>query len=450
MWLSGLHDARPYRTVEMVHILGDGDNVLIGLRLVGGIELTFVVYIDHNVGTLVKDAFVVPETIDKLIKFMKSTGDDVDTVWLELDPAEARARITHAVATAAMTYPPFQSESWPMYRPLVEWVTRKLPEGGTGYRFREWSNDDLQAIADRFFTSPFGAELVDDDDARDLLDNLLLFGVEDGPSDPLRWSPVAVELVLLDWMPNVADPSEDLPRLPDILRAFIRFCHHERGIRKTLTDETLEAVDRWAPDYERIVAELRSEGGEISADEWSRIVRFGLARQVGGEDVLASLALDPLPDEAFAWDGVADDIHDLVADTLAGIDGWCDTVGDVEYRTACRRFLARAATRSPSLFRGGARLDTTAAAVAWAVGRTNDLFSRALYGSQPMLVKDLLAHFGLRRSVSQRAYTMIRAGGFDDPDDVGFHYDVVLGSPDFLVSARRQWIVKTRDAILAL
>ena len=447
VWLTGLQDARPYRTIEMVHVLGDGDNVLIALRLVGGIELTFVVYIDHNVGTLVKDAFVVPETIDKLIRFMKANGDDVDTKWLDLDPPEARARITQAVAMAAMTYPPFVSDSWPMCRPLVEWVIRKLPEGGTGYRFREWSDDDLQAIADRFFSSPFGADL-DDAEARDLLDYLLWFGVEDGPADPLRWSAVAVELVLVDWIPNVADPGDNLALLPEVLRAFIRFCHRERGIRRSLTDETLEAVDRWEPEYRRIMAELRSEFDEIDPDEWARIVRSGLARVVGGEEALDVLLLDPLPDEAFAWDGIADDIHDLVADTLAGTDGWCDEVGDVEYRTACRRFLARAATRSPSLFRGGARLDSTAAAVAWAVGRTNDLFS--LYGDERVLVKDLLAHFGLRRSVSQRAYTMIRAGGFDDPDDVGYHYDVVLGSPDYLVSARRRWIVRTRDALLAL
>ena len=447
VWLSGLQDARPYRTTEMVHVLGDGDNILIALRLVGGVELTFVVYIDHNVGTLVKDAFVVPETVDKLIRFMKDKGDDLDTQWLDLDPAEARARITQAVATAAMTYPPFESDSWPMCRPLVEWVVRKLPEGGTGYRFREWSDDDLQSVADRFFASPFGADF-DDDNGRELLDYLLWFGVEDGPSDPLRWSPVAVELVLVDWMPNVAGPGEDLVRLPDVLRAFIRFCHDERGIRRSLTDETLEAVDRWEPNYHRIIAELRSEFGGLDPADWPRVIRFGLARQVGGEEALDALGLDPLPDEGFAWEGVPDDIHDLVADTLAGTDGWCDTVGDVEYRTACRRFLARAATRSPSLFRGGARLDTTAAAVAWAVGRTNDLFS--LYGSERVLVKDLLAHFGLRRSVSQRASTMIRAGGFDDPDDVGYSYDVVLGSPDYLVADRRRWIVGTRDALLAL
>jgi hypothetical protein len=332
-----------------------------------------------------------------------------------------------------------------MCRPLVEWVVAKLPEGGTGYTFPAWKVEDLEAIADRFFVSSFGADL-DDDDGRELLDHLLWFAVEDGPGDPLRWSPVAVELVLVDWVPStIGAPAANLARLPDVLRAFIRFSHHERGIRQALTIETLEAVDQWEPDYHRILADLRSEFGAFDAYEWPRIIRFGLARQVGGDDALDALHVDPLPDEAFRWDGIADDIHPVVADVLGRTDGWCDAVGDVEYRTACRRFLARAALRSPSLFRGNAGVDTTAAAVGWAVGKANDLFS--LWADRKVLVKDLLAHFGLRRSVSQRAYTMIRAGGFDTPDEAGSGYDVVLGSPEYLTSSRRHWIIKTRDLL---
>ncbi|MEA2843458.1 MAG: hypothetical protein QOJ69_1129 [Actinomycetota bacterium] len=439
VWLTGLQDARAYGTVEMVHVLGDGDNIMIGLRLVGGAELTFVVYVDHNVGTLVKDAFVVPEAVEKLIRFMKSKSDDVDTEWRPLDPAEARARITEAIAMAAMTYPPFESETWPMCRPLVEWANRKLPEGGTGYTYREWSDVDLAVVADRFFASPFGADL-DGDDGRELVEHLLWFAVEGGPGDPLRWSPVAVELVLVDWIPRTTTvPSENLARLPDVLRAFVRFCHDERGIRPSLTAETLDAVDQWEPEYHAILADLRSELGAFDPVEWARIVRSGLARQVGGEEVLDALDLEPLPDEEFQWDGVPDDIRPVVADVLERTDGWCDAVGDVECRTACRRFLARAADRSPSLFRGDARADTTAAAVCWAVGKANDVFDRKL------LVKDLLTHFGLRRSVSPRAYTMIRAGGFDP--DAAHSYDVNLGSSAYLTSRRRRWIVETREAL---
>ena len=58
-----------------------------------------------------------------------------------------------------------------------------------------------------------------------------------------------------------------------------------------------------------------------------------------------------------------------------------------------------------------------------------------------MQVRDLMSHFGLRQgSVAQRAATMLRAGGFNDDT-----YIVRLGSPDYLVAARRRRIIKMRD-----
>jgi hypothetical protein len=61
-WLAQLSETSTYRAVRMSHVLSDGDNIMLGARLPGGRELTCVVYIDHNLGTLVKDAFVVPES----------------------------------------------------------------------------------------------------------------------------------------------------------------------------------------------------------------------------------------------------------------------------------------------------------------------------------------------------------------------------------------------------
>ena len=65
-WLARIGEAEVYRAQEMVHVLGDGDNVNLAVRFAGGAELTAVVYIDHNMGTLVKDAFVVPESLTEL------------------------------------------------------------------------------------------------------------------------------------------------------------------------------------------------------------------------------------------------------------------------------------------------------------------------------------------------------------------------------------------------
>ncbi|MGH4021567.1 MAG: hypothetical protein ACRDT0_20500 [Pseudonocardiaceae bacterium] len=133
-WLTDLHRTeRAGRVVEVVHVLGDGDNVMVGVALPGGWELTVVVYIDHNMGTLIKDASVIPEPVDELVERMLTVAADPDTEARDLDPAYARARITEAIELATITLPPLESDTWPACRPLVEWVAAMLPVGGTGH-----------------------------------------------------------------------------------------------------------------------------------------------------------------------------------------------------------------------------------------------------------------------------------------------------------------------------
>lgn len=117
-WISGLGKTEAYRAVEMIHLLRDGDNMMVGVRLPTGEKLTAVVYIDHNLGTLVKDAFVVPVPTDDLLGLMRSKLDDPDTTFAEVPIAGAR--IVDAIETGAITFPPIETDTWPVCRPLVE------------------------------------------------------------------------------------------------------------------------------------------------------------------------------------------------------------------------------------------------------------------------------------------------------------------------------------------
>ena len=84
-----------------------------------------------------------------------------------------------------MTVPPYETDTWPVCRPIVEWLTRRMPAGGVGYERPEWTERDQHELADRFFASRFGAPL-DDADQRGLLESLIWFGTDYGPGDPLR------------------------------------------------------------------------------------------------------------------------------------------------------------------------------------------------------------------------------------------------------------------------
>ncbi len=457
-WLVGLGRAEVHRCVEMVHVLGDGDNVMVGVRLADGHELTLVVYIDHNMGTLVKDAFVLTEPIDEVVALMGRHAEP-DTDWRDLDPADARARIVDAVELGAMTYPPLESETWPMCRPLVEWAARRMPEGGRGYARPEWGEEDLRRLTEEFFTSPHGAPL-DDGDHRSMLELLLRFATDYGPGDPLRWSPVSVEIVLTDWIPRkVLAPAELTGMIPALLRALIRFAHHQRGVRAGLTAETLDAVDHWEGEFRRAIRDGGDHGSfDDDFDDFDEVDGFDawdlgdygeyrrdeLRRAAGGEEALAALDEEPLPDEPFRWEAIPEDIHGRVSEALAIIDERSDLLG-VEWRTASRRLLARTAAGGPDAFRRKARSDITAAAICWIVGRTNELFS-----TPGMTAKQLFAEFGLGQSgVSQRAATLLKGAGIEATHGYSPVGGWALGGPELLVSSRRRRLIAWRDQLAA-
>lgn len=473
-WLARLDEAVAYRAVAMGQVLGDGEDLLVGVRFADGQELSAVVYVDHNLGTVVKDGFAVPDTLDGVVAEMHRIQDsDDDFVWQELDLADARARLTGALDTGALLWPPLESDTWPVSRPLVEWIARLLPDGGTGYSRPEWSDADRTALAGAFFASPEGRAL-DSADRRQLFESILWFACDYGPGDPLRWSPQAVEILLGDWLPRkvVADP-EFLDPAPELLGAFVRYANRERGLRRRWTEETLAAIDTFAPEYRRTVRTPRPQGpmallaamgaidpdgpwpapGELDPDLARLLAGSGapsdedrlerLRHEVGGDAALQALDTTPLPDEDFDGTGVPDDVRPTVEAIAAAADGCCEQLLDVEYRTACRRLLARAAAGDPEVFRRKAGTDTTALGLVWAVGKGNDLFGA---GSSGPLVKDLAAHFGVRSSVApRRAAKLLGAAGVPAAEAERAAYGLALGTPDLLVSDHRRRLIELRD-----
>lgn len=464
-WLASLDKASVYRAVEMTDPLGDGEEIMLGVRLATKDEFTLLLYIDHNLGTVVKDAVGVPAPISAVVDQMDASKIDPDVRLRTFDLADARARLEEAVERGARTFPPIESDTWPGCRPLVEWAMRGLPTGGASYIRPEWSERKKKALARRFFASDFGAEL-DSADHRDLLGNLIWFGSDYGPGDPLRWSPVAVEMVLVDWIPRkIRADVRYLAKAPKLLRAFIRFCHAERHVRPDLTDDTLAAVDAFERTYMEIIRTPRPIGAaalldaigvlgpdsDLPPELWSpgeddayfAERKLGeLSRAVGGQRALDELDDTPLPDEKLSWAGIADEVRPAVNAIAQILDDRCMQVLDIEYRTACRRLLARAAAGDPaSIGRRSAKPMVSAAAICWLVGQANGLFSGG------MLVKDLVAHFdGVAHVSSQRAHVFLQAAGIDADGLDG----IVLCTPQLLVSACRRRIIALRDQYAAM
>lgn len=73
-------------------------------------------------------------------------------------------------------------------------------------------------------------------------------------------------MLLVDWFPRkvVAD-TRYLAGLPNLLRAFIAYCHDHEGIGAGLTAETLTSVDRWEGEYQRMIRSDRPQGAAVLA-----------------------------------------------------------------------------------------------------------------------------------------------------------------------------------------
>jgi hypothetical protein len=116
----------------------------------------------------------------------------------------------------------------------------------------ETTEEERHEIVAAFATSPeaIGLEPVEGDPSADLARWFVDFACDYGAGDPLRWSPIAVEILLADWLPRKAilEPGE-IAVMPEVLRRFVRFAARRKGLAEPVFGETLEAVDRFAPEF---------------------------------------------------------------------------------------------------------------------------------------------------------------------------------------------------------
>ncbi|MGK5112016.1 hypothetical protein [Geodermatophilus sp. CPCC 205506] len=247
-WLAELDRSEPVdRAVEASTVFRDADELLVGVTVPGGHPLTAVVRIDNELGAVAIDGFVVESPLAAVLEPLVD-DDDPDVRVHDIPPADARARITAALADLDLGPGRVASERLAESRPLVEWMLSFLPEGGQGSVLRELSDDELDEVAVGFLAGPWGSSWSDDD-LRPLVDEVLAAGSANGIGDPLVWSPWNVGRVLGPELWQLDRMTPHLDRAPDLLRDLIRHGHAARGLRPGLTDDALAAVDASADAF---------------------------------------------------------------------------------------------------------------------------------------------------------------------------------------------------------
>ncbi len=416
-WASTMDTIEIVGAFVQTEPLGDGENMWVCLRWPHGSEATAVLFVDHNMGTVLKDAFLIPAGSGDVMATMRDVSDDVIDL-APIDPADLRARVTWSIERGDHVLPVIETETWPMCRPLVEWIVAHLPNGGRGWEFPEWTQAEREELIDDFMASPFAKRCpLPTDRVASIVDHFIWHGCDFGSGDPLRWSPVVVELVLADWFPRkiYGLTQAEVDAVPAILEQFVTYAHRRRGIDARATDETLSAIVVFEDDFFDAMTDQAPQGsfaatlaqiaiglepadddhdddrddnallravlGDQTNDDYMDRVTNELEQRVidlvGGRDAYDALDDEPLGDVAFDWSVVPADMADLTADTLALLDQWSIEHFDTEVRSIARVTLAAVVVNDRSVFKRSARTDVLAAAIlGYQIRRLTERFNR--------------------------------------------------------------------------
>ncbi|MFN8030538.1 MAG: hypothetical protein U0Q10_09395 [Dermatophilaceae bacterium] len=442
--VSGLDDLRIVSAWAMA-IPGDvGDDLILGLSAPGVPDSSLLVYIDHRFGTLVKDAFLIDESVPQVVANLSEIAlrDGHRANFVEVSLADARAQVEPAIAAYGNIdhgMPP--GDTWPGLRPLLSHLVRLLPEGGTPLPPRDPADfdeleeleEDASDLAHDFLSGPFGAPVLGDDPADHDLAHVLAMFALDMLGDELLWTPEIIETLMTSALPTIL-ARELYERAPAVLRAFVSYCHDVDGCDQSDTAAALVAVDRWEPRYHELRDDPEIVRARIEAltQEWRQLHREALLTRLS-PDLVAGLNADPLPDEPLDLSGVASDIATRVQGIASLADVAAMDLYDVEMRTACRRLIAQVALADPAIFRRQSRDAMTAAAFLWIVAKAND----ALTDDGNPTVAELMAAFELTGSPSQRAMVLLKAIGQEQPAAYGLR----LNDPALLTARlRSSWL----------
>lgn len=423
-WLRKLDQTTvsdPHRTLDL---FGDFEHVTFGVEI-DRASFSFAVLIDHNSGTVVADGFPVDGTVEDVLRAARHVGE------LEVvasDPRTIRADLTYAIEHGMRIVPPYETEAWPQVRPLLSWLVRLFPPGEGTYDLDSFEAETPEEITDEFLGSTFAAELGAGD-RREAVETILRFACGYGRYAPYGWSTTRLDIFVNDWYPRKIYADRQFhAAVAEVLPRYIEFAHDRLGVPEELSRRVVELAEIVAPGLGLGSMAMPLELSEIMLDQ--------LAKRAGDWNALEQLDAVPLPDEPMDWTAIGDAIRPAVAEVLEHLDAFGAELESVEYRTAFRRALARAARGDPDVFTRKGSRPGLAAAIAWVVGKGNELFDSVSVG-------DMNEWFGLRRgySVQQRGQTVRRAMGLDPYDMAWAPY---IGA-DLLVASVREDILRLTD-----
>lgn len=220
---------------------------------------TMIALYDVNLGGIVKDSSFGYTTGDMRSDFIEAQMDLMDLV--EVNPQDMAAEILVGVAMGDLYIDNAWTEDFKKTRALLLVRMRALidevPTGSPEDR-EEVPEKTRRALIAEFAGS--GHSTGSEAEAA-ILHHCLTYRCDYCDGDPLRWSPTAVELFMVDFLPSkVTLDALEIRALPTALKAWVRFALTKRGLEERLIADTESAVDRYAPAVKKLVTDPSNFG----------------------------------------------------------------------------------------------------------------------------------------------------------------------------------------------
>jgi len=262
-WAGGLGQHRPTAaTLTSEEAFDDGLSVMVEFGAPDDEPHTLGIYVDHNMGGLVKDVFLAGPLDEVRAQFDRRGPDGVGLSIRELDLAEARARVEAALYVLDHTLDPPVSDDVRLLRALIGARMRLLPEGfELPDDQRELTPEERDALLADFLGSPEGRRWRGDEDAEDIAHLAIEFGADYNHGGALRWSPVAVEIFMTSWLARkVTRESDFFARVPDVLCDWVKYAGRRRRVPAASLREAVAAVEDYREEMLDTVGDPESWG----------------------------------------------------------------------------------------------------------------------------------------------------------------------------------------------
>jgi hypothetical protein len=262
-WAGGLGRVRPAGAALLDEpAFDDGVSVVIEFAGPGPGSHTLGVSIDHNLGGLVKDAFLAGSLAEVRAELARHAPAGPGVSIRELGLDEARARVEAALTALDHALDPPVGEDVRALRALVDARMRLLPAGfELPAAARAMTPYEREALVADFLASADGEGWRGDAAAEEVTRLAIDFGADYNHGGPLRWSPAVVEAFMTDWLARkIPGVPAFFERVPEVLTGWVRYAGRRRGLPAPMLREAVAAVEEHRGEMLEAVVDPRAWG----------------------------------------------------------------------------------------------------------------------------------------------------------------------------------------------